>query len=72
MFVLCNRHLIAAEDKVVSEQKEDKGVVIAKKDVSSVSQSTIIHWNLCKLCNLHTQDNQETTSKCFVNNEVVS
>ena len=32
MFVLCNRHLNAAEDKVVSEQKEDKAMVIAKKD----------------------------------------
>ena len=42
MFVLCNRHLIAAEDKVVSEQKEDKGVVIAKKDFH---QSASLHYS---------------------------
>ena len=39
MFVLCNRHLNAAEDKVVSEQKEDKGVVIAKKKSASLHYS---------------------------------
>ena len=43
MFVLCNRHLNAAEDKVVSEQKEDKGVVIAKKDFH---QSASLHYSL--------------------------
>ena len=43
MFVLCNRHLNAAEDKVVSEQKEDKAVVIAKKDFH---QSACLHYSL--------------------------
>ena len=41
MFVLCNRHLNVAE--VVSEQKEDKAVVIAKKDFH---QSASLHYSL--------------------------
>ena len=43
MFIPCNCHLNAADDKVVSEQKEDKAVVIAKKDFH---QSASLHYSL--------------------------